>query len=113
MPDDEKLTPADPDDLAAALAFALKFEGAKRWHDADAFMADIAAKRLVSDPCFAASRASRYDPLREQTRQAILTTANGKNARQTRSSMPDCSAHGDPARNGCLRIRDQLQALLP
>jgi hypothetical protein len=36
MPDDEKLTPADPDDLASALAFALKFEGRKRWHDADA-----------------------------------------------------------------------------
>jgi hypothetical protein len=48
MPDpDEKLTPADPDELAAALAFALKFEGRKRQHDADAFMADIVAKRLV------------------------------------------------------------------
>ena len=48
MPDpDEKLTPADPEDLAAGLAFALKFEGRKRWHDADAFMADIVAKRLV------------------------------------------------------------------
>jgi hypothetical protein len=30
-----------------ALAFALEFEGRKRWHDADAFMADIVAKRLV------------------------------------------------------------------
>jgi hypothetical protein len=48
MPDpDEKLTPADPDDLAAALAFALRFEGRKRQHDSDAFMADIVAKRLV------------------------------------------------------------------
>ena len=48
MPDaDEKLTPADPDELAAALAFALKFEGRKRQHDADAFMADIVAKRLL------------------------------------------------------------------
>jgi formate hydrogenlyase subunit 3/multisubunit Na+/H+ antiporter MnhD subunit len=29
MPDlEEKLTPADPDDLAASIAFALKFEGA-------------------------------------------------------------------------------------
>jgi hypothetical protein len=46
-PCDEKLTPADPEDLAAALAFALKFEGRKRWHDADSFMADIVAKRLV------------------------------------------------------------------
>jgi hypothetical protein len=35
---DEKLTLADPDDLAAALAFALKFEGRKRQHDADAFI---------------------------------------------------------------------------
>jgi hypothetical protein len=40
MPD-EKLPPADPEDLATGLAFALKFEGRKRWHDADAFMADI------------------------------------------------------------------------
>jgi hypothetical protein len=48
MPDpNDKLTPADPEDLAAALAFALKFEGRKRWHDAAAFMADIVAKRLV------------------------------------------------------------------
>jgi hypothetical protein len=31
MPDaDERLTPADPADLAASLAFALKFEGRKR-----------------------------------------------------------------------------------
>ena len=46
MPD-EKLTPADPDDLAASISFALKFEGRKRWHDADALMADIVAKRLI------------------------------------------------------------------
>jgi len=47
MPDADKPTPADPDELAAALAFALKFEGRKRQHDADAFMADTVAKRLV------------------------------------------------------------------
>jgi hypothetical protein len=36
MPDPaDKLTPADPDDLAAALAFALKFDGRKRQHDAE------------------------------------------------------------------------------
>ena len=43
----EKLTPADPQDLADALAFALQFESRKRKHDADRFMAEIVAKRLV------------------------------------------------------------------
>jgi hypothetical protein len=43
----EKLTPADPGDLAAALAFALRFQGRKRVHHADELMAEIAAKRLV------------------------------------------------------------------
>jgi hypothetical protein len=48
MPDlEEKRTPADPEDLAASIAFALKFEGRKRWHDADTLMADIVAKRLI------------------------------------------------------------------
>ena len=47
MPDDNKLTPADPRDLADAIAFALKFSGRKRVHDADAFMAKIAADRIV------------------------------------------------------------------
>jgi len=44
---EERLTPADPDELAAALAFALRFSGRKRAHDADTFMAEIVAKRLV------------------------------------------------------------------
>lgn len=43
----ERLTPASPDDLTSALAFALRFEGRKRKHDADAFMAEMVAKRLV------------------------------------------------------------------
>lgn len=48
MPDpDERLTPATPDDLAAALAFALRFQGRKRVHNADEIMAEIVAKRLV------------------------------------------------------------------
>jgi hypothetical protein len=48
MPDlPERLTPADPVDLASALAFALRFSGRKRVHNADEFMADIVAKRLV------------------------------------------------------------------
>jgi hypothetical protein len=40
---EEKLTPADPEDLASAIAFVLKFEGRKRWHDADELMAKTAS----------------------------------------------------------------------
>ena len=47
MSDAEKLTPADPSDLASALAFALRFSGRKRVHNADEIMAEIVAKRLV------------------------------------------------------------------
>ena len=47
MPDADKLAPADPSDLAAALAFALRFDGRKRVHNADEIMAQIVARRLV------------------------------------------------------------------
>ena len=47
MPDADKLTPADPSDIAAALAFALRFAGRKRVHNADEIMSKIVAKRLV------------------------------------------------------------------
>jgi hypothetical protein len=50
MPDPEKLTPANPDDLASALAFALRFQGRKRVHNADELMAEIVAKRLIEPP---------------------------------------------------------------
>ncbi len=43
----ERLTPATPEDIADALAFALRFDRGKRKHDADDFMARIVAKRLV------------------------------------------------------------------
>jgi hypothetical protein len=43
----DRLTPATPEDLAAALAFALRFQGRKRVHNADEIMAEIVAKRLV------------------------------------------------------------------
>ena len=43
----DKLTPADPHDLADSIAFALKFEGRKRKHDADEYMAKIVAERVV------------------------------------------------------------------
>jgi hypothetical protein len=42
MPDpDDKLTAADPNELAAAVAFALRFEGRRR------VLAPIAAERVV------------------------------------------------------------------
>ena len=48
MADDrDALTPASAEDLAEALAFALRFEGRKRVNDAGEFMAAIVAKRLV------------------------------------------------------------------
>ena len=43
----DKLTPADSSDVADALAFALRFQGRKRVHNADEIMAEIVAKRLV------------------------------------------------------------------
>jgi hypothetical protein len=48
MPDAEKLHLANPQDLASALAFALRFEGRKRVHNANEIMAEIVAKRLVA-----------------------------------------------------------------
>jgi hypothetical protein len=43
MPD-EKLTPADPSDIADSIAFALQFSGRKRVHDSDKYMAAIVAE---------------------------------------------------------------------
>jgi len=40
---------ASPEDLAEALALALRFQGRKRFHNADESMAEIVAKRLVED----------------------------------------------------------------
>jgi hypothetical protein len=47
MPDADRLTPADPRDLADALAFALRNSGRKRVHDAAEMMTGIVAKRVV------------------------------------------------------------------
>jgi hypothetical protein len=47
MLDADKLTPADPRDLADAIAFSLRFEGRKRVHNADEYMAAISAERVV------------------------------------------------------------------
>jgi hypothetical protein len=43
----EPLTPARPEDIAEALAFALRYSGRKRVHDSAEIMATIVAKRLV------------------------------------------------------------------
>ncbi len=45
MPDGpEPLTPATPDEIAQALAFALQFDGRRRARDAGRFAARIAAE---------------------------------------------------------------------
>lgn len=47
MPGPDKLAPADRNDLAESIAFALRFEGRKRKHNAAEYMAAIAAERVV------------------------------------------------------------------
>ena len=44
---DEPLQPADRQDIADALAFALRYSGRKRVHDSAEIMSAIVAKRLV------------------------------------------------------------------
>ena len=46
MPDDA-LRSAGPDDVRQAFAFALSFDGRKRWRQADEQMAQITADHLV------------------------------------------------------------------
>jgi hypothetical protein len=47
MTDEQRLTPASPEDLRDALAFALRYDGRKRVHHPDSMMAQITAERLV------------------------------------------------------------------
>jgi hypothetical protein len=48
MPEDSNsLSPATREDVADALAFALRFQGRKRAHNAEELMSAIVAKRLV------------------------------------------------------------------
>jgi hypothetical protein len=44
----EQLTPATLEDLVTSLAFALRFAGRKRIHDADVFMSEQVARRLAA-----------------------------------------------------------------
>ena len=47
MSDTPYLRPATPDEIAENLAFALRYDGRKRVHDADDAMARVTAARLV------------------------------------------------------------------
>jgi len=47
MSDAERLTPASPEDIADALAFALLFEGRLRIHHADELVTRMVARPLV------------------------------------------------------------------
>lgn len=47
LDDPDHLRPATQDDIIQSLAFALRFDGRRRVHDADGFMARIVAERLV------------------------------------------------------------------
>ena len=45
--DDESLSLAKPEDVATTIAFALRYSGRKRVHDAGEMMSAIVANRLV------------------------------------------------------------------
>jgi hypothetical protein len=47
MTETPSLRPAEPDEIAGALAFALQHDGKRRVHQADSFICRIAAERLV------------------------------------------------------------------
>jgi hypothetical protein len=54
MPNERTLTPATTEDQEHALAHALRFDGRKRIHRGDEFMAHLMAEHLAK--CMAASR---------------------------------------------------------
>jgi hypothetical protein len=47
MPDEPRLRPATPDEIATTLSFALRYDGRKRVRQGDELMARIVADRLV------------------------------------------------------------------
>ncbi len=47
MPDEKPLRPATKDETIDTLSFALRFNGKKRTHSADEFMATLMAKHLA------------------------------------------------------------------
>ena len=69
MPYDEALKPASRTDLVQSIAYALRHDGRRRAHDADDWMARVAAERLVAHL--------------EQSRFVVM-------------QRPPAQAHGDP-----------------
>jgi hypothetical protein len=47
MTEDSPLRPATPQEIVETLSFALRYDGRKRSHSADQYMAQITAERLV------------------------------------------------------------------
>ncbi len=47
MPDDDRLSPADPDELAYAIAHALRFDGRRHFKTSGEMMAKITAEHLA------------------------------------------------------------------
>jgi hypothetical protein len=64
------LRPADPADVADALAYALRYDGNRRVHHADEVMARITAERLIRHLAQAGFVLMRQEP------GAAPTTAN-------------------------------------
>ncbi len=67
------LRPANPEELAETLAFALRYNGRRRVHDADNMAARIAADRLVAH-----LQASGFVVMRKPARMAPTTSAMPK-----------------------------------
>ncbi len=86
MPDTAKnLTPATPEDLADALAFALRFQGHKRVHNADEIMAEIVARRLVEHLDRAGFVVMKRPPI--MAARHLGGVSRGNAARQRRSRV--------------------------
>jgi hypothetical protein len=89
MPDADKLTPADPSDLASALAYALRYQGRKRVHNADEIMAEIVAKRA---DCISAKRPAMRAVRRGLS--CILAVDCSHSACEKRLQLDQCHSSG-------------------
>lgn len=75
MPEISPLRPATPDEIAETLAFALRFDGRRRVHRADAMMAgsrhsDRRPRHHVISPRIGSKRSSHRMPI--QSRQTLI-----------------------------------------